>query len=458
MAVQVWIGEKPEHPNERRAIVALANGLERLDGLYLILANFSVGGRAIDLVIIKPTAIFIIELKHCDGKVSGDVNGPWYVESANGIRKRLNPGRKNPYNQVIAYYYALMNFLNERRNDFLSTNKRSSINFRTCKRVVVIAPTIEEGSHIDIDWKVELKGLDELPAFLVTERSSEIDLSEEEMLAIPEMLSCTRWHEINSLIEGILPNWDETPREEQAQQKAPEPVPTTKPAVVDVDTTPAKPSFGTRVRTTVATWPGRAAVAFGALALVLTIVLIFRQPTIPNINQPSQSLISPTGSAAGMQGAGAVSAEPSCIWSGFQLVGRRQSADPEIWENVGAIGAAPDLRPDVVVTLEEVSFCSDQMTLSWRLQNNMAADDAVLPLTNENITIYDNHGNQYFIIDDQSEPKEIRTEPGERQRGTAIIDRVASLNAVTLQIILHEDPFGEATWLVPINEIAVTQP
>ena len=53
MAVQVWIGEKPEHPNERRAIVALANGLERLDGLYLILANFSVGGRNVDLVLIK---------------------------------------------------------------------------------------------------------------------------------------------------------------------------------------------------------------------------------------------------------------------------------------------------------------------------------------------------------------------------------------------------------------------
>ena len=48
MAVQVWIGEKPEHPNERRAIVALANGLERLDGLYLLLANFSVGGRTVE--------------------------------------------------------------------------------------------------------------------------------------------------------------------------------------------------------------------------------------------------------------------------------------------------------------------------------------------------------------------------------------------------------------------------
>ena len=138
MAVQVWIGEKPEHPNERRAIMSLANGLERLDGLHLILANFSIGGRTVDLVIIKHDAIFIVELKHCDGRVIGSVNGPWFVEGRNGERKRLNPGRKNPYNQVISYFHALTNFLNEHRREFLSEPKANDIAFRTCKRVVVI--------------------------------------------------------------------------------------------------------------------------------------------------------------------------------------------------------------------------------------------------------------------------------------------------------------------------------
>ena len=76
---------------------------------------------------------------------------------------------------------------------------------------MVIAPTVQEGSQVETDWKVELKGLDELPAYLVTERSSEIDLSEEEMLAIPELLHCTRWNEVNSLLAGVLPRWDETP-------------------------------------------------------------------------------------------------------------------------------------------------------------------------------------------------------------------------------------------------------
>jgi hypothetical protein len=45
VAVQVWIGEKPDNPNERKAIIALANGLDRLEGLYVMVANFSVGGR-----------------------------------------------------------------------------------------------------------------------------------------------------------------------------------------------------------------------------------------------------------------------------------------------------------------------------------------------------------------------------------------------------------------------------
>ncbi|HEU5088630.1 MAG TPA: nuclease-related domain-containing protein, partial [Roseiflexaceae bacterium] len=201
MAVQVWIGEKPEHAQERRAIVALANGLERLDGLYLILANFSVGGRNIDLVVIKQDGIFIIELKYCDGKVFGDVNGPWFVEGSNGQRKRLNPGRKNPYNQVISYYYSLINFLNDNRPNLLSAQKAHSVDFRTCRRLVVIAPLIQEGSQVETDWKVDLKGLDELPAYLVTERSTEIDLSRDEMLRIPELLHCTLWSEINVLLD-----------------------------------------------------------------------------------------------------------------------------------------------------------------------------------------------------------------------------------------------------------------
>ncbi len=448
MAVQVWIGEKPEHPNERRAIVALANGLERLDGLYLILANFSVGGRNIDLVLIKQDAVFIVELKHCDGKIFGDVNGPWFVESANGERKRLNPGRKNPYNQVISYYYSLINFLNEHRTEFLSPQKASAIDFRTCKRLVVIAPTLQEGSHVETDWKVELKGLDELPAYLVTERSSEINLSEEEMLAIPELLHCTRWGEVNALLAGVLPQWDAV-----LTEPAPPPPPLVEPTPAPVTPAPAPPTAWVRGRRALATWPGRAAVAFGALALVLAIALLVRigysGPALAD--QPAASNIVSTSLPAGGTGAAGVILPDSCSWKESQPVGRRRGAQPGTWENVGVGGTAPALAPEVVVTLEEVNFCTGQIEIVWSVRNNMDDESVALPLTAENITVADSLGNTYQIADEKSLPPQISVAPRSKARGTAIIARPASLNAQALRIELKKLPFGEATWVVPVG-------
>jgi hypothetical protein len=444
VAVQVWIGEKPEHPNERRAIVALANGLERLDGLYLILANFSVGGRTVDLVIVKQDAIFIIELKHCDGKVFGSVNGPWFVEGSNGERKRLNPGRKNPYNQVISYYYSLINFLNDHRAEFLSTQKATSVDFRTCKRLIVIAPTVQEGSRVEIDWKVEYKGLDELPAYLVTERSSEIDLSDEEMLAIPQMLSCTRWAEINALLAGgVMSAWEAAPAT-VASTPAPTPIVTAAPMPVPTHA----PAPSARMRQMLASWPARGAAA--ALALLLIVVLAFqlRPQVVPAPDQPGTVVVSTSPPAGGSGGNGDF--QESCVYSAFQSVARRHEAGGN-WKNVGVVGAAPDLAPEVIATLEEVSFCNGQITISWSLHNNLDDQTVTLPLTAANIVVRDSLGNEYPIDEKLSQPAEISVAPGGKGQGAVVINRPASLNAQTLVIKLKKLPFGETTWLAPIR-------
>ena len=449
MAVQVWIGEKPEHPNERRAIVALANGLERLDGLYLILANFSVGGRNIDLVLIKQDAIFIVELKHCDGKIFGDVNGPWFVESANGERKRLNPGRKNPYNQVISYYYSLINFLNEHRTTFLSPQKATAVDFRTCKRLVVISPTIQEGSQVETDWKVELKGLDELPAYLVTERSSEIDLSVEEMLTIPELLHCTRWNEVNALLAGVMPRWGE-PASTPAPT-LPEPEPPADTATPPAEAPALHPTLWARGRRALTTWTGRAALAMGALSLALAIVLAARigNRTVV-VDQPFSGIVS-TSEATGGTGFGGITPQNTCRWIEFQPIGRRRGAQPATWENVGVGGNAPALQPELVVTLEEVNFCQGQIAITWSVRNNMDDESVSMPLTAENIQVIDSLLNEYTIADKKSQPPQISVAPRSKASGTAVIARPASLNAKALQITLKQLPFGEATWIVPVS-------
>lgn len=471
MAVQVWIGEKPEHPTERRAIVSLAHGLDKLDGLYLILANFSVGGRTVDLVIIKHDAIFIVELKHCDGRVIGSVNGPWFVEGRNGERKRLNPGRKNPYNQVISYFHALTNFLNEHRRAFLSAQKANDIDFRTCKRVVVIAPTMQEGSEIELDWKVELKGMDELPAYLITERSSEIELTDEEMLAIPELLHCTPWHEINTVIRGVIPNTTaateqaneaDTALDETALADATEAAPALaapnarilpdEPALSFPSAPVSQPTFWKRALRTLGTTTGRVAVALAALTGLLLVVLLLR-PTriVPAADSPPAPLADVTGvPAGGAVGAAASATASNCLWSGYQLVGKRYDQASRSWLSIAEGGSATAVMPEVVVALEQVSTCSDEIRLTWSVQNN--SDRAVeFPLRSDNIRVSDSLGNEYQIDDDASSPQAVRVEPGGQERGTAVSGRPVSRSATTLLVRLKDQPFGEASFLVALG-------
>jgi hypothetical protein len=451
MAVQVWIGEKPEHPQERRAIMALANGLDRLEGLYLLLANFNVGGRNVDLVIIKADAIFIIELKHCDGKVTGTVNGPWYVEGRNGEQKRLNPGRKNPYNQVISYFHALTNFLNEHRREFLSAQKSNDVDFRTCKRVVVIAPSLQ-GAEIELDWKVELKGLDELPAYLVTERSSEIDLTEEEMLRIPDLLHCTPWSEINAVVQGVLSPTTLLPEPVPVPPVA-EPTPAPAPSVAEP--TPAPPTFVQRVRGALATTTGRIAATMSIVALCLFALLLLRPPQIV---YPEADELRPPTIAAGVPvssvlpaGAGPVLAEEAaCVWTGSQLVGKRYDAAAESWISVVVDGAQSFENPEVLVVLEQVAYCDDEIQLTWSVRNE-SARAIEFPLSSKNIQISDGMGNEYHIADDESEPRVLLVAPGREERGTAIVPRALSHNAASLRVRLKDQPFGEASFLVALG-------
>lgn len=454
MAVQVWIGDKPEHPNERRAIVALANGLERLEGLYLLLANFNVGGRTIDLAVIKQDAIFIIELKHCDGKIFGGVNGSWYVESANHERKRLNPGRKNPYNQVISYYYSLVNFLKDHSAQILSDHKATQVNFRSCRRVVVIAPTIQPGSEIELDWKVELKGLDELPAFLVTERSAEISLTEEEMLRIPHMLGCSRWKDIKELIVGVLPSWN--PNNQPASEPAHDGPDSTSTAIeappVLPPPEPAAASRPGQIWAALQTTTGRLALGMGALACILLALLLWSEGgSIPPPPSTSGQFLPQSGPPAGGVFPESMQLnDPGCIWSGFQSVGKRWDEQSRRWISVGVGGTVMELTPDVVVTLERVDYCDGQITLTWSIRNT-TSQTMTFPLQQKNITIRDPIGNEYRIDDTMSEPAVIYVEPSSRAQGIAVVPRPVSQNAPSLLVRLKDEPFGEASWLVSLE-------
>ena len=220
MSVQMWIGDMPEYSNERKAIFALARALDKLSDLYILLVNFNVlDAGAVDLVVLKQNGIFVVDLKHCEGKVVGEINGDWKIVNPQGdVVKILNEGRQNPYNQVRRYYYGLFNFLNQHKTQFLSRQKASQVDFRRIKSTIVISPELHPDSEIDTDWKVAVIGLHEFHQYLFNEISQGINLTETEMIAIPKLLNCKRCQEYDRLLSPI--EMTEIPWEQYLQSLA----------------------------------------------------------------------------------------------------------------------------------------------------------------------------------------------------------------------------------------------
>jgi hypothetical protein len=434
VAVQVWIGEKPENPNERKAIIALASGLERLDGLYIMLANFSVGGHTIDLVILKHDAIFILELKHCDGRVFGAVNGPWTVVSKSGSTKTLNPGRKNPYNQVISYFYSFTNFLNDHKVDIVSAQKAPDIDFRTAKRVVVIVPALEAGSEIDLDWKVQVKGLDELPTYLVVERSAGIELSDEAMARIPKLLRCTPWQEVNDLLAGVMPDWAATPSDAR-----PAPPPQTAP-----ESLPAIPVAPRSLRQRVQNWLVGAVACFALATLVYAVAS--RPPMTTGI-VPASIQADATATVAPIPTIPDIGISPD-ISNGVAELHQRV---PRKWDETGQrwfLERAEDA--DVLVTLETVDFNGGTIKLNWTVENRRQTA-IVMPLTQSNFELTDGTL-RYRIDESRSNPARLVIKPGAKETATVVVSQPVRRSAIGLRVTILQHPFGKVTWLVPVPQ------
>ncbi|MBN1483762.1 MAG: NERD domain-containing protein [Chloroflexia bacterium] len=437
MTVQVWVGEIPEHPQEREAIVALARGLARLDELYLILASFTVGGQAVDLAIFKPNGGFVIELKHCDGRVIGGVNGRWRVIDANGEEHLINPDRRNPYNQVISYFYRLSNFLNQHRRNLFSRHRAASVDFRTSKRLVVISPSIHPDSEVILDWKVDLKGLDELPTYLVTATSSEISLTEDELLGIPQLLRCEPWHDVNLLVGegGLVEEGWPTP-EEAALIAEEEEIP--QPAAEETPEAGALPRPAPRPW---AIWMRRTALLLAVLLLVGVVAGFFSgtweriwaglQPTpTPTPTLSPTPIVLPTIPPAGDQ------TPVPLVYYVDQSVTR---------ESAFANG-------EVEVTLRRVEFLPSRITFYWALVNR-GTRSVRLPLDDVNISVRDNVGNEYRVDPELSLPQRVLVAwPKERVEGFCVVPRPVSPDAITMVASVNGEPFEgkPVVWLLNI--------
>lgn len=186
MPVELWIGQPFDTTHEREALESFMTDMESSFGqdskLYMVLANFYVDGKQVDLAVLKNEAIIVIELKKCDldDPFVAQENGPWVTDSG----RKIETDRLNPFEQVNKYRKNLMSLLSTNQKKFLPSAKIGSLDFTHIKGYVVIDPSLPPGTKNNIPdnkpW-FRLVGLNRLTNAIDNAVSQRLNFLDEEL-------------------------------------------------------------------------------------------------------------------------------------------------------------------------------------------------------------------------------------------------------------------------------------
>jgi len=113
MTVELWMGSDFDTSHEREALISFWKDMKDHYGAsevpYLILASYHLGGNEIDLTVLKPDAIVVIELKSCDVPFEASADGPCWPCMLDG--RPVGGRQENPFKQAVRCEHAWINHL-----------------------------------------------------------------------------------------------------------------------------------------------------------------------------------------------------------------------------------------------------------------------------------------------------------------------------------------------------------
>jgi len=224
MSIHLFMGQEFEHGHEMRALRQFLENMQKRfgtsDQYYFVFVNYFIGGKEIDLTVLKKNAIIVIELKECgDNSISGAENGDWVIHNIDGSEAIINPDRENPFQQARKYRSVWITLLNKRNRDFLSAQKASQMNFGHVSAFVALSPRLHLSSQIDIDFAhmpwFKVAGLDKLCEAVYDQRSPKLSFTAKELTTLAEDILRLKWAEIEEFLQTCPPTAPPTgvPRE-----------------------------------------------------------------------------------------------------------------------------------------------------------------------------------------------------------------------------------------------------
>jgi hypothetical protein len=165
MTIEFWIGSNFPTSHERKALKDFLDNAYQIFSPrrepYFILSNYYLGGRQIDLTIIKPEAILVADLKDCAEPFRAMENGPWQIL---GSDDSIGTGTENPYQQVKELRNIWIDYLSEKEELIHKVSKLALRKF--VQGAVVMSPALNPATENKIPRSVvwfHLYGLPSLP-------------------------------------------------------------------------------------------------------------------------------------------------------------------------------------------------------------------------------------------------------------------------------------------------------
>lgn len=193
MTVAYWIGEPFDTSHEREAVQEFVRQMENRFGNsdvpYHILANFRLNGNQLDLTILKPDAIIVVDLKRFSDPFRATENGRW--RTLEGSKQVGSSGFDNPLQQVSRYRRHWIDYLDSVRNQIASIGHHARIDY-AIGAVVAIDPVLPEGTENALPSRLvwfELTGFDQLLDTIHNRTSRELTLAASELTRLVSLLN-----------------------------------------------------------------------------------------------------------------------------------------------------------------------------------------------------------------------------------------------------------------------------
>ncbi len=115
MTLEIWMGKNFDTSYEREVVERFVNDMEfrfgAEDQLYLVLMDYYIENRQIDLTVLKNDGIISIELKECHEPFLASENGDWFTPNGDLVGSK----DRNPFQQVYEYRIKWYNLLEKKQ-------------------------------------------------------------------------------------------------------------------------------------------------------------------------------------------------------------------------------------------------------------------------------------------------------------------------------------------------------